>query len=91
MTTDINLFDKYTLGNIDLKNRIVMAPLTRSRAIDNVPNELMAKYFREEKMGIYGQNNRIFFEAVVALKRWQLVNGAQRLGCHGGREILYWK
>lgn len=43
------LFSSYTLGDIVLKNRIVMAPLTRSRA-DNrgkVPTALMAEYYRQ--------------------------------------------
>jgi N-ethylmaleimide reductase len=35
------------LGNTNLLNRIVMAPLTRSRAIGNIPNELMAKYYEQ--------------------------------------------
>ena len=39
------LFTPHTLGKQSLKNRIVMAPLTRSRAIGNVPNELMEKYY----------------------------------------------
>jgi N-ethylmaleimide reductase len=39
------LFSPYKLGNIELKNRIVMAPMTRSRAIGNIPNELMATYY----------------------------------------------
>ncbi len=39
------LFTPVTLGKLQLKNRIVMAPLTRSRATGNVPNELMAKYY----------------------------------------------
>jgi N-ethylmaleimide reductase len=39
------LFTPTTLGKLQLKNRIVMAPLTRSRAIGNVPNDLMAKYY----------------------------------------------
>lgn len=43
MTT--TLFTPVSLGNLQLKNRIVMAPMTRSRAIGNVPNELMAKYY----------------------------------------------
>jgi N-ethylmaleimide reductase len=37
----------YQLGNIELKNRIVMAPMTRSRAINNVPNELIAEYYAQ--------------------------------------------
>ncbi len=38
-------FEPFDLGTIKLKNRIVMAPLTRSRAIDNIPNELMKIYY----------------------------------------------
>ncbi|MCX6168426.1 MAG: alkene reductase [Ignavibacteriales bacterium] len=39
------LFSPYKLGNIELKNRIVMAPMTRSRAIGNIPNKLMSEYY----------------------------------------------
>jgi N-ethylmaleimide reductase len=41
------LFTLKKLGSIDLKNRIVMAPMTRCRAIDNIPNELMAEYYKQ--------------------------------------------
>jgi 2,4-dienoyl-CoA reductase-like NADH-dependent reductase (Old Yellow Enzyme family) len=43
------LFDPITIGDITLKNRIVMAPLTRARAVggDRVPNALMAKYYEQ--------------------------------------------
>ena len=41
------LFTPKKVGSIDLKNRIVMAPMTRCRAIGNVPNELMAKYYNQ--------------------------------------------
>jgi N-ethylmaleimide reductase len=33
------------LGNLPLQNHIVMSPMTRSRAIDNIPNGLMADYY----------------------------------------------
>lgn len=39
------LFLPTQLGQLTLKNRIVMAPMTRCRAIGNVPNELMAEYY----------------------------------------------
>lgn len=40
------LFDPYDLGAMRLQNRTVMAPLTRSRAVEaNTPNELMAEYY----------------------------------------------
>jgi 2,4-dienoyl-CoA reductase-like NADH-dependent reductase (Old Yellow Enzyme family) len=42
------LFDPLQLGDLRLPNRIFMAPLTRSRAVDaRVPNELMAKYYTQ--------------------------------------------
>lgn len=40
------LFESVKLGPYQLKNRIIMAPLTRSRAGDErVPNDLMLKYY----------------------------------------------
>ena len=44
MTT---LFDPITIGDLELPNRIIMAPLTRARAVggDRVPNALMAEYY----------------------------------------------
>ena len=39
------LFEKAQLGSLSLQNHLVMSPLTRSRAIGNVPNELMSEYY----------------------------------------------
>jgi N-ethylmaleimide reductase len=39
------LFETYQLGEISLANRVVMAPMTRSRAANNLPNALMAEYY----------------------------------------------
>ena len=42
------LFDDFQLRALSLKNRAVMAPMTRSRAVDaNTPNLLMAEYYRQ--------------------------------------------
>lgn len=41
------IFNTYNLKGIELKNKMVMAPLTRSRAIDNIPNDLMAEYYAQ--------------------------------------------
>ena len=41
------LFSPGKVGSIELKNRIVMAPMTRCRALGNIPNELMATYYRQ--------------------------------------------
>jgi N-ethylmaleimide reductase len=40
------LFTPLLLGRLSLKNRVVMAPMTRSRAIGGVPNSLMEEYYR---------------------------------------------
>jgi N-ethylmaleimide reductase len=42
---DFKLFTTYKLGKSELKNRVVMSPMTRSRAISNIPNDLMAEYY----------------------------------------------
>jgi N-ethylmaleimide reductase len=42
------LFLPYRLGNIELTNRLVMAPMTRSRALEhNVPNPLATTYYAQ--------------------------------------------
>lgn len=41
------LFSPLKIGDIEIKNRIVMAPLTRCRAKNRVPNSLMAQYYSQ--------------------------------------------
>ncbi|AFQ52185.1 alkene reductase [Burkholderia cepacia] len=41
------LFSQYDLSGIELANRVVMAPMTRTRTPDNVPNELTAQYYAQ--------------------------------------------
>ncbi|MGE4518053.1 MAG: alkene reductase [Desulfobacteraceae bacterium] len=43
------LLRDYDLSGLKLKNRIVMAPMTRSRAVGegNIPNDLMAEYYAQ--------------------------------------------
>lgn len=42
-----SLFSAYELGSTHLRNRIVMAPMTRVRAPDNVANEMVVEYYRQ--------------------------------------------
>jgi N-ethylmaleimide reductase len=37
----------FAKGQLSLKNHLVMAPMTRSRAIGNLPNHLMAEYYSQ--------------------------------------------
>ena len=43
----MKLFSVFQLGSIELKNRIVMAPMTRCRATNNIPNDLMVQYYQQ--------------------------------------------
>lgn len=43
----MKLKEEFILQGTPLKNRVVMAPMTRSRAIGNVPNALMAEYYAQ--------------------------------------------
>jgi N-ethylmaleimide reductase len=49
MAPNSPLLQPFRLGNLELPNRTVMAPLTRNRAThgNNAPNELMAEYYRQ--------------------------------------------
>lgn len=57
------LFSKLELGALALKNRFIMAPLTRSRAGEShIPNELMAEYYAQRASG-----GLIIAEATMAM------------------------
>ena len=44
----VSLFEPVNLGEVSLKNRVLMAPLTRMRAgAGDVPTDLMAEYYRQ--------------------------------------------
>lgn len=48
MSETPTLFDSFKLGDVTLSNRIVMAPLTRNRAVPGfVPNPLAAEYYAQ--------------------------------------------
>ena len=42
-----NIYEKTTLGPLTLQNRLVMAPMTRCRSMDNIPGELVAQYYAQ--------------------------------------------
>ncbi|MDT3741332.1 MAG: alkene reductase [Candidatus Kapabacteria bacterium] len=46
--SNLELLKPFSLGEMELKNRVVMAPMTRSRAfIDNIPNEKAPLYYEQ--------------------------------------------
>jgi N-ethylmaleimide reductase len=46
-SSDTILFSPFQAGDLQLANRIVMAPLTRNRAPDAIPTALMAEYYTQ--------------------------------------------
>ena len=45
--SNVSLFAPASLGKLTLSNRVVMAPMTRSRALGNVPNALIAEHYEQ--------------------------------------------
>ena len=48
------LFDEYKLKNLELRNRIVMAPMTRCMSPNNVPGLDVAEYYERRAIGEVG-------------------------------------
>ena len=47
-TTNSSLLESFQLRDLTLKNRVIMAPLTRARAGESrIPNDLMAEYYAQ--------------------------------------------
>ncbi|NVK72618.1 MAG: alkene reductase [Oceanospirillaceae bacterium] len=46
-STEKSLFSPVTVGDLELPNRFIMAPLTRRRAPGHLPNALMAEYYSQ--------------------------------------------
>lgn len=89
--TDI-LFQPFKLKTLELPNRIVMAPMTRSKAPDGIPGASNAQYYRRRAEGgvglILSEGTVInrpssrnepgipFFHGAAALKGWKAVADA---------------
>lgn len=93
------LFTPATLGKLQLRNRVVMAPMTRSRAIGNVPNELMEKYYAQRASagliiteGVSPSPNGLGYARIPGLfnaaqvQGWKRVNDA--IHAQGGKSFV---
>ncbi len=75
----------YELGDLALANRIVMAPMTRSRAIDgNVPNPMAATYYMQRASA-----GLIVTEATQVSR--QGVGYIRTPGIHSAEQIAGWR
>jgi len=95
---DYKLFTSYKLGQIEVKNRVVMAPMTRSRAIGNVPNELMAKYYGQRSgagliitEGTSPSPNGLGYSRIPGIFSRQQVDGWKKItsAVHKGRAKIF--
>ena len=94
------LFEPYALRALPLKNRAVMSPMTRSRAVDaNTPNALMAEYYGQRAAaglivteGTSPSPNGLGYPRIPGLynaaqvKGWKLVTDA--VHAKGGKIVL---
>ena len=94
------LFDPYTARNLTLSNRVVMAPMTRSRAVENnTANALMAEYYAQRASaglliteGVSPSPNGLGYSRIPGLyneahvKGWQLVT--QAVHAKGGKIVV---
>ncbi len=81
--TQLALLEKFDLRGLELKNRVVMAPLTRGRAGDTrVPNSLMAKYYgqRADAGLIITEATSISLQAIGYIGNAGIYNDAQLEG-----------
>ncbi len=85
--TKTNLFTPISIGELQLSNRVVMAPLTRMRATvpGNIPNEMMAEY--------YGQ--RASRDSLIIAEASQVSEDGRGAPCtpgiHSPEQIAGWK
>jgi N-ethylmaleimide reductase len=80
-----DLFSSYRLGDIALDNRLVMSPMTRSRAVDgNVPNPLAKTYYVQRASA-----GLIITEATQVSP--QGVGYIRTPGLHSGEQVAGWK
>jgi N-ethylmaleimide reductase len=78
------IFSPIELGNTTLSSRIAMAPMTRSRAIGNVANELIANYYQQRSTA-----GLIITEGVAPSPNGL---GYSRIpGIYSGEQVSSWK
>lgn len=85
MTT---LFDPIRIGSIDLATRVVMAPLTRSRAKGTVPNDLMRQYYEQRANPATGAGLIITEAAQISPEGQGYLDTP---GIHSEEQVQAWK
>lgn len=80
----MKLFEPFELGTLQLPNRVVMAPMTRSRAVGTVPTALMAQYYAQRASA-----------GLIITEATQVSAGAQGYpdtpGLHTAQQVAAWR
>lgn len=83
---NFKLFTPVMIGSVQCKNRIVMAPMTRCRAIGNMPNQLMAEYYLQRSgagliitEGTSPSPNGLGYARIPGIYNEQQVEGWQKI------------
>jgi N-ethylmaleimide reductase len=83
---EYKLFTPERVGSVELKNRIVMSPMTRSRAIGNFPNDLMVEYYKQRSgagliitEGTSPSPNGLGYTRIPGIYSKQQVNGWEKV------------
>jgi N-ethylmaleimide reductase len=79
------LLKPYKSKELDLKNRVVMAPMTRARADNNgVPTELVVEYYRQRASA-----GLIISEGIAVSTR--AIGGVNIPGIYSPNQVVGWK
>ncbi|WP_174278282.1 NADH:flavin oxidoreductase [Sphingomonas bacterium] len=81
------LFEPFSLKNLTLPNRVVMAPMTRSMSPDGYPTDEVAGYYARRAAGGTG----LLISEGTGVNRPASVNGQNIPRFHGERELAGWK
>lgn len=84
--TQVSLFEPLKTENLELSNRIAMAPMTRSRAIGAIPNDLMVTYYGQRASagliiseGVAPSPNGLGYARIPGVYNNEQVNGWTRI------------
>ena len=93
------LFTPIQVGSMKLENRIAMAPMTRCRAIANIPNDLMKEYYEQRSgagliitEGVSPSPNGLGYARIPGIFSQAQVEGWKKVTsevhAHGGKIVV---
>ena len=86
MSSDV-LFRPFKLKGLNLPNRIVMAPMTRSFSPGGIPTEDVARYYRRRAEGAVG----FIISEGTGVDRPASLNDPNVPRFHGEKELAAWR